>query len=48
MTLEVAMLLLLGFLGGWLVASIAMWVTAELYESDWRKKFTERQADREW
>ena len=46
MTLDVAMLLLLGVLSGWLVASIVMWATAELYERDWRKKFTERQDDR--
>lgn len=45
MTLDVLTLLLLGVLGGWLVACIVMWATAEKYERDWRKKFNERQDD---
>jgi hypothetical protein len=46
--LDVAMVATLTFVASYGAFALYAWILAEKYERDWRNKFADKEADREW
>lgn len=46
--IDVATIAMLTLVASYGAFALFAWVLAEKYERDWRKKFADKEADREW
>lgn len=46
--IELAIFMLLTFIVSYAGFALFAWILSEKYERDWRKKFADKEADREW